>query len=157
MSDLTRKSAEKVVDIIPLAMRAVAAEVRRTGHTLAPSHMRILAMLAIRPWSLGDLAEHEMVSAATISRTISIMEERGWVARDRSAADRRVVRASLTESGQEVLADMRDRAVDNMEQLLQGSNTHDCQALLTGLGVLENAFLSALGDLPAREDKGRQS
>lgn len=157
MSDLTRKSAEKVVDIIPLAMRAVAAEVRRTGHTLAPSHMRILAMLALKPWSLGELAEHEMVSAATISRTISIMEERGWVARDRSDADRRVVRATLTQDGREVLADMRDRAVDNMEELLQNSNSHDCQALMAGLEVLERAFLHALGNLPPKADLERRA
>lgn len=154
MTGITRASAEKVVDIIPLAMRAVAAQVRRSGHTLAPSHMRILAILSLRSWSLGELAEHEMVSPATISRTISTMEEKGWVARDRSQVDRRIVTASLTASGREVLYDMRERAVEKVEALLSGTNTDDCQLLKAGLEVLEGAFLSALGDAPIEDRHG---
>lgn len=154
MPNVTRESAEKVVDIIPLAMRAVAAQVRRSGHTLAPSHMRILAMLSLRPWSLGELAEHEMVSPATISRTITTMEEKGWVVRDRSEVDRRIVTASLTASGQEVLHDMREHAVEKVERLLTESSAQDCETLKSGLDVLERAFLTALGDLPAGDRAG---
>lgn len=153
MSSLTRTSAEKVVDIIPLAMRSVAAQVRRSGHTLAPSHMRILNILSLRSWSLGELAEHEMVSPATISRAITTLEEKGWVARDRSEIDRRFVSASLTASGQEVLHDMREYAVEKVEQLLANSSAQECRTLQAGLEVLEQAFLAALGDLPVEESQ----
>jgi DNA-binding MarR family transcriptional regulator len=46
------------------------------------------------------------------------MEERGWVARDRDMADRRVVHVSITEAGHSLLDDMVGMKRDRMRQVL---------------------------------------
>lgn len=138
--------AQQIVEIVPLVMRTLAAELRRTGHTLSPSHFRLLAMLQQGEWSLGDLAAHEKVSSPTISRSISTLEERGWVQRRPSDEDRRVVLARLTPDGEQVLSQMEQTALVQIMEMLSPLNREDMIRLNGGLPVLRKVFEMGLSE-----------
>jgi hypothetical protein len=51
-----RDTAREILEIIPLVMRTVAAELRAAGEMPAPAHFGLLSILSIRPRMLSDLA-----------------------------------------------------------------------------------------------------
>ncbi|MDX1600320.1 MAG: MarR family transcriptional regulator [Anaerolineales bacterium] len=122
----------------------MAAELRRTGHTLSPSHFRLLALLYHRKWSLGELAQHESVSPPTISKSISTLEERGWARRTPSDEDGRVIYAELTDKGRSVFDAMHEEAKNWLAEGLQRLEESERQQLLDGLSVLESVVLQRM-------------
>src|SRR5260370_666366 len=81
-----RESARDILEIIPLVMRTVAAELRAAGEMPAPAHFGLLAILCTQPRKLTDLASTQGVSLPSMSNSISAMAERGWVRRAAYAA-----------------------------------------------------------------------
>src|SRR5437762_7862468 len=94
-----REAAREVLQIIPLVMRTVAAELRAAGEMPAPAHFGLLSILSVRPRMLTDLASLQGVSLPTMSNSISAMAERGWVRRIAPDGDRRVVMIEATATG----------------------------------------------------------
>ncbi len=94
-----RETAHELLEIIPLVMRTVAAELRAAGEMPAPAHFGLLSILALRPRMLTDLASLQGVSLPTMSNSISAMVERGWVRRAAPEGDRRVVMIEVTAAG----------------------------------------------------------
>lgn len=144
MPDSSAKVADKILLIIPMMMRSLAAELRRTGHTLSPSHFRLLALLYQRSWSLGDLAQHECVSPPTISRAISTLEERGWLRRRPSDQDGRVVYAELTGKGQQIFEAMHQQAKEWLAEGLERLDESDRAQLFDGLSVLQRMIVQRM-------------
>lgn len=155
MSDLTTPAAASILDVIPLVMRVLAAELRRTGHTLAPSHFRLLAELYQQRATQSELAHLIAVSPPTISRSISTLEDRGWVRRVPSELDGRVVLAELTPAGEAVLEDMKRQAMRRIEGFVAPLSVDEEQQLIAGMELLRAVFLRALDaleDRPAEVD-----
>ncbi len=125
-------------------MRLLAAKLRQTGHTLAPLHFRLLAHLYHGRWSLGELAHRACVSPPTISRSVTTLEERGWVQRVPSVEDGRVVYAELTEMGHAVLAEMQEHASRWLRVHIERLTREEQQQLIEGMEVLRTVFLSEL-------------
>lgn len=144
MQKVLEAAARQIVDIVPLVMRCLAADVRKSGYTLSPSHFRMLTMLHERPWSLGELAEHEQISSPTVSRSISTLEERGWAERRVSTQDRRVVMAEITPQGEAILGLLRASAEGRVLDMLQPLSSEEAMALTAGLPVLRKVFEEAL-------------
>src|SRR2546423_11388584 len=94
--DQARESAREILEIIPLVMRTVAAELRPAGELPAPAHFGLLSVLSIRPRMLTDLASLQGVSLPTMSSSVSAMVERGWAKRLAAVDDRPVVRTAVT-------------------------------------------------------------
>ena len=98
-----RDTAREILEIIPLVMRTVAAELRAAGEMPAPAHFGLLSILSVRPRMLTDLASLQGVSLPTMSNSISAMVERGWVRREAPDGDRRVVMIDVTPTGRAAL------------------------------------------------------
>src|SRR3954470_4672072 len=98
-----RDTAREILEIIPLVMRTVAAELRAAGEMPAPAHFGLLSILSARPRMLSDLASIQGVSLPTMSNSISAMVERGWVRREAPDGDRRVVMIDVTPTGRAAL------------------------------------------------------
>src|SRR5438132_12701468 len=98
-----RETARELLEIIPLVMRTVAAELRAAGEMPAPAHFRLLSILSVRPRMLSDLASLQGVSLPTMSNSISAMVERGWVRREVPGGDRRIVMIDVTPPGRAAL------------------------------------------------------
>ena len=127
--------------IMPLT-RSVASELRTSERKLNPTHLGALAMLAERPCNLSELAEYQGVSLPTMSGTISRLETRGWVRRERSTADRRIVLIELTPKGQARLAEMTHQAEKFLIGLVNTLSPAERETASAGLSVLQKLFSS---------------
>src|SRR3954470_11010214 len=94
-----RDTAREILEIIPLVMRTVAAELRAAGEMPAPAHFGLLSVLSVRPRMLSDLASLQGVSLPTMSNSISAMVERGWVRREAPDGDRPTGVIDVTPTG----------------------------------------------------------
>jgi len=117
--------------------RAVKGWLRRA---LSMPHLGVLMTLAAEgPISMGRIAQSLDVSVASATGIIDRMEQRGYVLRQRSPDDQRVVMVRRTESGDAVLADLRERRAQFFERVLGDMKDDDLRALLQGLRALHVA------------------
>jgi DNA-binding MarR family transcriptional regulator len=150
--DQARESARDILEIIPLVMRTVAAELRSAGEMPAPAHFGLLSILAARPRMLTELASLQGVSLPTMSNSISAMVERGWVRRTSPgtpAADRRVVMIEVTTTGRAALDRVGRSAETHLAEVLAPLDLPARKRLQAGLGVLRRVFAGA----PAPRDR----
>ena len=135
-----RLLARQLLSLLPLVMRAMAADMRRQGCVLPPTHFALPAMLARRPRTMGELAERMGVSAPTMSHLIATLAERGCVVRRQDPDDRRVTLIELTAFGRRLLQRHQVRAEERMARLLAALSPAKRQDLLSGLTALREAF-----------------
>jgi DNA-binding MarR family transcriptional regulator len=136
-----RDAARQLIDTLPAVMQAVASEMRRGDSPMPMPHFRTLMLLAHGDsCTLTEVAEKQRVSLPTMSNTISVLVEHGWVERIADENDRRRAELRLTAEGQAAV----DRMHDQVEQLLVTRlcelPSADVAQLSAGLTVLLRAF-----------------
>jgi DNA-binding MarR family transcriptional regulator len=145
--DQARETARDILEIIPVVMRTVAAELRAAGELPAPAHFGLLSMLSVRPRMLTDLAAMQGVSLPTMSSSISAMVERGWVKRTAPEEDRRVVIIEVTATGRAALERVSRAAEAHLAEVLAPLDVSTRRRLVGGLGVLRKVFSVAPGSM----------
>lgn len=134
--------ARRILDIIPAVMRFVGADMRRQTTTgFQVTHYRVLGMLSKRPRTLSELAACQAVALPTMSRTVSTLVERGWVARTEDPADRRRVQLWVTDDGRSLLETLRAETQTRLAARLAGLTGEEREQILAGLKVLEKVFV----------------
>ncbi|HUE77946.1 MAG TPA: MarR family transcriptional regulator [Longimicrobiales bacterium] len=96
--------------------------------------------------SMGELAEAEQVSAATMSRLVSGLEAEGLVKRERDRSDGRRLRVSATAAGQRALHAGRARRVVLMSGMLAGLGPGGRASVLEAVEILEARLSSERGE-----------
>lgn len=96
-----------VLRIAVARLRRRLAVERDPGNPVPLGAMAVLSALHVRGEStIGELAAWERVQPPSMTRTVNVLEEAGYVVRRPADTDRRMVRVVLTERGVEmVLAD----------------------------------------------------
>jgi DNA-binding MarR family transcriptional regulator len=135
-----RETARDILQIIPLVMRTVAAELRAAGELAAPAHFGLLSMLSERPRMLTELASLQGVRLPTMSNSISAMVGRGWVRRTAPEADRRIVVIEVTTAGRAALDRAARSAETHLAEVLAPLDPGARRRLQRGLGVLQRVF-----------------
>ncbi|MDZ4770832.1 MAG: MarR family transcriptional regulator [Chloroflexota bacterium] len=149
MADSNRQAiAKRTLDIIPLIMRVMSAEMRQTQHGIQPGHLALLGILRCRTHTLSDLADRLSVSPPTMSNTINALEERGWVQRRRSEVDRRVVWVEITDAGTAMMEKVNSDVEARLTTLLTALDDAQAGVLADGLAVLRDVFTEALDGDP---------
>src|SRR5438093_6185073 len=113
-----RETARDILQIIPIVMRTVTAELRAAGELSAPAHFGLLSVLCERPRMLTELASLQAVSLPTMSNSITAMAERGWVRRAAPGDDRRVVIIEVTTAGRATLDRVARSAETHLPEVL---------------------------------------
>ena len=135
-----RDTAREILEIIPLVMRTVAAELRAAGELPAPAHFGLLMTLNERARTLTELAAVRGVSLPTMSNSISAMVERGWVRREAPEGDRRVVMIDVTPAGRAALERVSRAAEAHLADALAPLDLPARRRLVGGLAVLRKVF-----------------
>src|SRR5262245_61288904 len=135
-----RETAREILEIVPLVMRTVAAELRAAGELPAPAHFGLLSILSERPRMLTELAGIQGVSLPTMTNSISAMVERGWVRRNAPESDRRVVMIEVTATGRAALERVARAAEAHLADVLAPLDPPSRRRLQEGLGVLRKVF-----------------
>jgi DNA-binding MarR family transcriptional regulator len=144
----SRDIARRTLQIIPFVMRVMNAELRSAQLDVVPSHMGLLGMLSTRPHTLTEMARAMSVSAPTMSNTITTLETRGWVERERDTQDRRVVYVRLSQQGQQMLDKIDQFTEERLTEILAPLTEHERNILMAGLNLLNDRFAEALGHTP---------
>ncbi|WP_306117584.1 MULTISPECIES: MarR family transcriptional regulator [unclassified Roseitalea] len=130
------------------ALLARLQEVARQGRTHYARHLLktglyagqekiIEALAAADGLTPGELARALGVRPPTITKTISRLEEQGFVARQASKTDARQIVVSLTEAGHEVLGAMKKAVAKAEKQALKGLKKKERKQLEKILGKIE--------------------
>ncbi len=134
--------AHEIVRLIPRMMRKVRADMRAFGNGVNPSHFGLLVFLSRHDFSISELAEMQHVSLATISNSVSTLEDRGWVERVPSSRDRRSVVIRITGSGRLLIDQMHEQMELKVTRLIQNLDAEDMARLAGGMAVLNQIFQS---------------
>src|SRR5215813_6068335 len=102
------------IDAARLRVAVLRLSRRLRKHDLAgltPSQLSTLASVGkAGPVRLGDLASAERIAPSTLTRLVNALEDRGYLLRKPAPEDARAYLVTLTDSGNDVLARIRDEA-----------------------------------------------
>ena len=90
-----------------------------------------------RRMRIGDLADHEHVSAPTATRVVASLERRGLLTRKPDPADRRSALVALTPAGSAALRQVRRVRTEALARRLAELDAADVDRVLDALPVLE--------------------
>lgn len=135
-----RETARALLEVMPLVMRTVAAELRAAGELPAPAHFPLLHLLNERPRTLSELAAFRGVSLPSMSSSVTALVGRGWVRRTSPQADRRVVLLEMTAGGRAALDRVARSAERRLADVLTPLDAPTGRRLQAGLGVLREVF-----------------
>jgi DNA-binding MarR family transcriptional regulator len=138
-----RETARELLEIMPLVMRAVAAELRAGGEIPAPAHFGLLMKLREQPRTLTELAAHWGVSLPTTSNSITALAGRGWVRRNAPGKDRRVAVIEVTPAGRAALERVARTAETHLAEALGTLDRTSQGRLRAGLAVLRSVFAAS--------------
>ncbi len=106
---------------------------------LSPERLSLLSVLTYAgPLSVTRLSEVESVSLPAISRTVTALEERGLVKRNRSREDARTVIINATHKGRRIMEKGRRRRLEIIADELSLLTRKDQQLLSQISDILEN-------------------
>ena len=136
--------AHEVLDVVPLVMRTVRCEMRRSrAADLSVPQFRTLVFLSRQPGaSLSEGAEHLGLTPPSMSALVEGLVERKLVLREIAAADRRRITLTLTARGQSALAAARQATQAQLAQKLTTLSAGDRAAVLQAMQALRPLFIS---------------
>ena len=105
---------------------------------------RILANLASRgDMTAQDIARITYSHKSTVSRAVQELENRGFIARKVSLADKRSFTLALTSEGRRMFRQLLPLVLEFERKLMASISDADARALLKGLAALETVLLGS--------------
>jgi DNA-binding MarR family transcriptional regulator len=140
--------AKKLMDIIPPSMHWIRTEMRSTMEDeLSIPQFRILASIFRGRNVACDIAKHQGISQAAMSKMIDSLVARGFVEREANENDRRHFHLILTKNGDTFFKKMRKNAQANLKEQISILDQPDREDLEKGLRALEKLFLLKRSDI----------
>ena len=122
------------------------------SETPTMEQFRLMQVLAARPRNLRELAAKHAVSASTMSRSIDVVVQRGWVTRMPDPADRRQVVIALSPEGEALHAGMVREVEVHLTERLSSLDEAERVQLHAALTVISR--LLAASSRPDHEEHG---
>jgi DNA-binding MarR family transcriptional regulator len=134
-------AAGPAIDAARLRVAVLRLSRRLRKHDLAgltPSQLSTLASVGkLGPVRLGDLAATERIAPSTLTRLISVLEDKGLVHRDAAPGDARAFLVSVTGQGETVLEQIKQEATSLLTDILMTLPPDQLIALADALPALE--------------------
>jgi DNA-binding MarR family transcriptional regulator len=130
-------------ELLPRAALVSRLVLRQSGAGIPRSEAGVLGALSRGPWRITELAEREGLAQPTMTLLIKRLEDRGWVQRERDAADGRAVLVSLTAAGTDALEATRAGYRAVLRRHVESMSAAEVAALTTAteaLGQLVDAL-----------------
>jgi DNA-binding MarR family transcriptional regulator len=145
MDTSTEAVAREILEVVPVIMRTIRAEMR--SHRAADLTMplfRTLMFLERHPGvSLQGLARHLGLTSPSLSKIVDGLVAHALVRRQPSGMDRRRIALRLTSAGQEVLDKARTSTQASLAEMLAGLSAQQCKTVLKALHIIQPLFMPA--------------
>ncbi|KTR93991.1 MarR family transcriptional regulator [Microbacterium testaceum] len=110
---------------------------QRAVDSMSDGQFAVLAALAIHgEHTLGRLAERERVTAPSMNRTVSLLEDAGYLTRTPHEDDRRKVTIALTDAGRAVVDETVRRRDAWLEEALEGLSPIERETLAAAAEIM---------------------
>jgi DNA-binding MarR family transcriptional regulator len=132
----------QVLEVVPLVMRAIRAEMRshRASNISVPQFRGMAFLSRHEGASLSDVAEHVGLTLPSMSNMVDRLVDRGLVTRHTRAEDRRRLTLSLTRQGRTMLESARAATQSSLAARLAALSPSDRQAVRRAMELLRGAF-----------------
>lgn len=131
------RSLRRIMRAVDIHSRKLASEFMVTG----PQLLSLQTLHDDGPLTTSALAKLVHLSNSTVVGILDRLEQKGWVERTRSDGDRRVVVVTITQSGEDFLAQapglLQDRLATGLRRLPEKEQLAIAQALETVVELLE--------------------
>ncbi|GAA0449454.1 MarR family transcriptional regulator [Actinoplanes capillaceus] len=120
LTDEQQQAWRQVIEVLVRVPAALEAQLQRDAGL---THMGYLVLMTLsersdRRLSMSNLAKRASASLSRLSHVVARLEERGWVQRERDAADGRVQIAVLTDAGWEKVVESAPGHAEAVQQLI---------------------------------------
>jgi len=129
-------TARDLLKVTMLLMRQLGARMRQSEKRIEPPQVGILMRLSEKPLTLTELATHQVVRLPTMSKSVGVLVERGWLSRTIPASNRRQTMVALTAEGRRVLEQMGRHAERHVSELLSSLTVAERRRIQAGLEIL---------------------
>lgn len=133
-------TARDLLKVTMLLMRQLGARMRQGEKRIEPAQIGILMRLSEKPLTLTELATHQVVRLPTMSKSVGVLVDRGWLSRTIPAANRRQTIVALTAEGRRVLEKMGRHAERQVAELLSSLTAGERQRIQGSLEILIRAL-----------------
>lgn len=143
---------DDVVDAVIGASRVLVAVAARslgdvTDEVTLPQYRALVVLASRGPHRPAQLADGLGVSPSTATRMCDRLVRKRLVRRTREAADRRVVKIALTDTGRMLVTTVTRRRRREVTRILQRMDAEDRLGAVNAL----RAFTAAAGEVPERD------
>jgi DNA-binding MarR family transcriptional regulator len=142
MNDLIDATSKDIMDIIPRLMQVFGSFIRNCDDMNLPvAHFRILGMLMYHPMKISDLARYQRISKASISESIKLLVEHGWIKKIYDPEDKRVILLQVTDEGKEMMKSMWNKVSASLSKQLKQLPDNELEIIRESLRIMSNKFL----------------
>jgi MarR family transcriptional regulator for hemolysin len=136
--------AREVLEVVPLVMRAIRAEMRsHRGPDLSVPQFRVLIFLNRHEGaSLSHVAGHVGLTLPSMSRMVDGLVARNLVTRQADADDRRRVALTLTTLGRTAMQSAYESTQGHLAERLAALAAPDRTTILKAMQALDSTFRS---------------
>ncbi len=151
MSVSSDECARDVLEVVPLIMRAIRAEMRshRTPDLSVPQFRTLAYLSRHEGASLSDVAEHIGLTLPSMSKMVDGLVTRQLVTRETSPSDRRRVTLRLTPLGQTTWQSAREATQAHLSQRVAALSAAKRATVVTAMQALRPIFM------PGRETESQ--
>jgi len=137
-----RDCAAELLEVVPLMMRVIRAEVRaHSTPELTIPQFRALAFLGRNEGAmLGDVAAFLTLSLSAASKLVDGLVVANLVTRESDLRDRRKIVLRLTASGQKKFAAARQATAEFLADRVAGLSTTDRVSIIDAMQILHRVF-----------------
>ena len=144
MNELLEATSKDIAIIIPRLMQTFFSSIRECSDDHIPvAHFRIIAMLMEKPMKISDLAKSQNISKASISDSVKMLYERGWVVKIEDPQDRRIVFLEVSEDGKKRMEEMFEKLRQIIQSKLSQTPERELLVIHESLRILSDRFISA--------------
>jgi len=142
MTPSPEECAREVLDVVPLVMRAIRAEMRshRTPDLSVPQFRALLFLRRTPGASLSQVADHLGLTPPSASKLVDGLVARGLLARQDSQADRRRVVLTVTAAGEAILDSALESTQARLAETLARLDGDSRAAVVSAMGALRTLF-----------------
>jgi DNA-binding MarR family transcriptional regulator len=147
--------AQELLDTVPLVMRIIRAHMRQHRSGLTVPQFRTLCFVdSSTGCTLSEVADFIGLSLPAMSRLVDGLAEKGLVKRRPCNDDRRLVRLSLTSSGQSAIRGARALAQEKLADVISQLRPTEQNSLVGAMRMVREIFTVEPAPDPNNEESG---